>query len=244
MNFIMKFFKYCRYSLFVLEFISSCSKTGYVVTTAPVSTFNVVNAMPSSNPIIINSSENIYVTGNYSMPQINYESSFAYSIASGNSVIGIFQTSDSGKSIFTTLIQFAPNKVYSLFLSGINSSNPDTLTTLDSIPYYGSDSLTGVRFVNLCSGSQPMSVNIAGNPPNQIEFSGLAYKNLSAFKAYAATSNIGGFYNFEIRDQVSDSLLTTFVFNFLPFRSYTLVMSGSEGLVNPSPIMAFQVNNF
>jgi hypothetical protein len=106
-----------------------------------------------------------------------------------------------------------------------------------------SDSISGVRFINLSQGSKPISINLQGNLPAQAEISGLAYKQVSVFKTYPDTNGISS-YNFEIRDQASGNLLTTFSWNFTLFKNNTLVITGSEDPSIGTPVNVFPVNNF
>jgi hypothetical protein len=109
----------------------------------------------------------------------------------------------------------------------------------DHIPSH-TDSSAGLRFIDLSPGSAAFSINLAGNSPSQTEFSNLGYKQISAFKSYPANSSIGGSYNFEIRTQENDSLITTFSWTYTLHRCHTIVLSGlvSNGLT------VFQVNNY
>jgi hypothetical protein len=94
------------------------------------------------------------------------------------------------------------------------------------------------------SDSKPITVNLQGNLPTQTEFGPLAYQQISSFKSYSVISNVGGVYNFEIRDQASDSLLLTYGWNYPYFKNNTIVISGSEAISSSTPLQVFQVNNY
>jgi hypothetical protein len=95
----------------------------------------------------------------------------------------------------------------------------------------------------LSSGSQPISINLAGNDASQMEFNPIGYKQITAFKTYPDTCGISS-YNFEVRDKATDNLLTTFQWSFSLFKNNTLVISGSEDPASSTPISVFAVNNY
>jgi hypothetical protein len=66
----------------------------------------------------------------------------------------------------------------------------------------------GVRFVNLSAGSAPVNFSITGATTGP-EVSGLAYKSMTAFKMYPATSTVSN-YNFEVRDPATNTLLASY----------------------------------
>jgi hypothetical protein len=171
----------------------------------------------------------------------------SYSVSSsyiGETYLSLSQMPDTLSTVWKGSFDLAAGSIYTFFLSG-DTSNVDTLFTTDIIPYYPmGDSVAGVRFINLIQGSMPMSVNIQGNPSTQTEFSGLGYRQISAFKSYSANSNIGGTYNFEIRDQYTDSLLQTFPWNYTLRKNQTIVICGQEGASSAYPITVFPMNNY
>jgi hypothetical protein len=243
----MKLSQYVLIIVVLLTLNLSCSKSSYVVDAAPNSALTAVNAVIGSNPVIVNFTNNIPVQTYYSTTQrISYGSSYEYSIVSNSTPVTVFQTTDTLHPEFQGTLQFQPNLIYSLFLSGVyNSQNqPDTLLTVDNPPYYpASDSMTGVRFVNLSPGSNPIAVNIKGNA-NGSEVSNLAYKAITSFKAYPATSKITQ-YIFEIRDATSGVLLTSYSYNKLArFKNVTVVLSGMNGGAGSNAIRTFLVNNY
>jgi hypothetical protein len=161
-----------------------------------------------------------------------------FGITAGPDTISIVNTSDTAGDLFKGVLDCKPGGIYSFYLTG-SSSKLDTLFMQDQIPHYA-DSSAGVRFINLTPGSTPISINLAGNTPEQTEASGLGYKQISGFKAYPAFASVGGTYIFEIRNQVNDSLLTTFSWNFTVRKNNTIVISGLES----TGLNIFQVNNF
>jgi hypothetical protein len=213
----------------------------------------IVNAIDSNSYIITNfepigpkgtlNSLQYFATAN----QISYGNSWE----SGNYVdsvsLSIFQNTDTVSALWSGSFNIRTGSIHTLFLSG-DTLAIDTLFTTDIIPYYPfTDSLAGVRIINLSKGSLPMSVDIQGNPPTQYEFSNLGYQQSSTFKQYPASSNSNLAQNgitFEIRDQASGTLLTTIAWSYTIFKNNTIVIAGSENPNSNTPIQAFQVNNF
>lgn len=127
--------------------------------------------------------------------------------------------------------------IRSLFVTGTVLA-PDTLMTHDLPPYHPpGDSATGIRFVNLVQGSSPVSVNLTGQPGGS-EISRLLYKQVTAFKNYAAVATVSS-YTFEFRDAATGELLCSYTaegigknsssdpfdpVNKWRYRNYTLAM--------------------
>ncbi len=158
-----------------------------------------------------------------------------------NSPLVIVSTSDTSVHLLSTMLNLTPGGIYSLYLAG-DVSHIDTLLMQDVLPSY-SDSSGGVRFINLSTGSLPVKVNLQGNDPSQTEFNSIGYKQITPFKSYTGSGGTN-FYTFEIRDQTSDSLLSTFTWSVPLFKNSTLIVSGSEDPAVGIPINIFQVNNY
>lgn len=227
-----------------------CKKT--TQTNMTPASLNIVNAINGSNPLVTNFSplgpkdvQSPFVTYYADANQIGYASSWESGSYAGRTYLSLAQTSDTFTTVWSGNLDLPSGTIHTFFLSG-DTTRIDTLFSTDLLPYYPSgDSVAGVRFVNLAENSLPMSINIQGNLPTQTEFSGMGYKHISAFKAYAANSTVPGFYNFEVRDQNTDSLLQTYTWNYTLSRNQTIVICGSEGAAaGIYPIIAFSMNNY
>jgi hypothetical protein len=229
-------------SVLILLILIGCRRENGVG--APPASLNIINAIPTSNPVIpvLGTSDTIQFFG--TAQSISYPGSFEYSPPAGSNLLYIVQNEDTARldlkqTLFNGTLDLMNGGIYSFFLAG-DTSSPDTMLIKDNIPTY-TDSSAGVRFVNLSTGSLPMSVNIQGNSPTQMEFSALGYKGVSSFNKYLANSGEQGEYTFEVRDQGTGNLLTTFTWYYTLFRNNTLVISGSEAL---GAIQILQVNNY
>jgi hypothetical protein len=228
------------------------SSFGCIKTNGPSgsASINIVNAVNLSNPLVTNftplnskgGAESLlqyYASAN----QIGFASSYESGSYTGTVDLSISQIDDTAINLWEGQLNISIGSIHTLFLAG-DTLSIDTLLTTDIIPYYpGSDSVAGLRFVNLVQNGLPISVNIQGNPPTQTEFSNLGYKQISVFKQYSANSSIPGYYTFEIRYQLSDSLLSVFTWDYAIFKNQTVVIAGSQSNVN-SPITPFSMNNY
>lgn len=232
--------------IFVIFFWISCTKKN-IVSPVPVSAVTIVDAIDYNGSLIPDfSSDSIEW---FSMAQtIGYGNAFEYSVPSGSVPLMVFPSTDTLNNIFSGKFDFKPGAIYSIFFSGTSLSNNhndfDTLLVQDIIPYYPlGDSSTGVRFVNLCVGSNPVNVNIQGSQ-NKFEIRNLPYKGVSQFITYPASGNVSD-YLFEFRDAQSGSLIASYDYNSLAcFHSVTLVLCGAAGDLSNDAPMVFQVDNF
>lgn len=217
--------------------LSSCAKSGSNPT---VSSFNVINAIPGSSSIVVNlwGSPFVYSAG----PTVGYASSNLFSPPTGKTSLTLTQSSDSTQTIFSGSFDFKAGSIHSFFLSG-SQAKPDTLFVQDNIPSYPqTDSVTGVRFVNLASGGNPITIDVLGSAAPPLAMA-LAYKGITGFNQLTAVSPVTD-YTFEFRDAVSDSVLTTYDLFFTPLRNQTLVIAGQNVAGAAVPLSVFEVNNF
>ena len=225
--------------------VMSCHKSNNTIT-APAS-LNVVNAIPALNGqlilTVVGTSDS---TQYFNVPRIYYGHTQLFSPVSGTNAIYVVQgydTTNPKQRLFNGTLNLASGGMFSFFLSG-DTTKIDTLFVQDNIPYHP-DSTTGVRFVNLSAGSQPISVTLLGKDPTQTEFIGLGYRQISSFKSYTANSSVAGKnYTFVIRDQTTGDSLTQFTWNYPVFRNNTLVISGSEDPASSTPLQVFAVNHY
>jgi len=251
----------------------SCQKTSMVPNVSGATAFTVVNAVPNTvNGIapIINTSQAIMWFG-YIYPIIGYGNFQEYSPVGGMDTVYTVQynsqdTLDVGPKatgkIFYSILNLEKGGIYTLFLSGSDTTSPDYLFIKDSVPYYPtSDSVMGIRFVNLSTGSGPISINLEGSP-NGSEVSSLTYKGITGFKQYPNNSTTLDYF-FVIRDAATGDSLTQFDFNLvgdtnngygladfqytgdlLTFKNITIALIGQPGLNAVVPQSTMIINNF
>jgi len=171
--------------------------------------------------------------------------------------LGLYEYPDTtvkSTPLYNFTLALSNNSIHSLFLTGTVSA-PDTLYTSDVLPYYPpGDSVVGIRFVNLSPGSNPISVNITGNPLGS-EANSLAYKGLSNFHQYPATSSISS-YTFEFHDVATGNMLASYTLNGINnigsvfstnnyvYRNYTLALIGANDSTGTFAQNCLLINNY
>ena len=238
-------------TLLALIFFSeeACNKSNnnYVGTPAA---FNVVNAIPTATRGIQTIFGQIDSPYYYSkLSSLSYGSSYLYSPVSGKNSFYVVQRYDTTFTdlkapLFNGSLTLQSAAVYTLFLAG-DTTSVDTLLTEDNIPYNPiGDSISSVRFVNMCTGSQPFNVTIRGNPASQTEFSNIYYKGVTEWKNYPAVKSVGGHYYFTLRDQATGDSLTSFTWTYQVYKSNTIVIAGSEVTGSTHPFKLFSTNYY
>lgn len=237
----MKLLKYIIFTFVISAIISSCKKDSSNISTA--SALNVINASQSSPAVSVNFTLNPINFSLYQVP-ISYGSSAEFGNPSGSLPLVLISSADTLKPIYKNTLNFPAGSIHSLYIIG-NANQPEMMLSEDKIPSY-QDSTSGVRFINLAPDSQPITINLQGNPPTQTEFPSVAYKQISDFKGYSAKSAFSANgYTFEIRDAATSNLLTTFTWNFKPFFCNELVIYGLENNTSGNfPINVLQVNYY
>lgn len=226
------------YALAVAIGISCKKEANKLYSTSSVT---VVNAMQNMQDIVVTFSDTVLPYYLNQAP-IHFASGIEYGVPSGYTPLTVLSFADTSHSFFSGSIDIKAGGIYSLFLTGQEKAI-DSVLTQDVIPVY-TDSMAGVRFINLSTGSSPISVNLKGNPPTQTEFSDLAYKKASSFKAYSARKNTPTSYSFEVRNQTTGDLLTTFVWRYVRYKNNTLVITGSNDPAAQVSNTVFQIKNY
>src|SRR5579872_6537303 len=171
---------------------STCKKQN-IPGAGETATLNIVNALPTSAPLIpVQGTTGPYLTPTspnygyyqnfYGAPNFSYGNSFLIGPKAGALQLYLVQrTGDTmvthghvSKYMFNQALALPVNSVHSLFIMGHDTSSADYLFVEDNLPVH-QDSTAGVRFVNLSTSSEPISVDILGQP-NGSEVQSLAYK--------------------------------------------------------------------
>ena len=213
----------------------SCEKTTSAPAITGVASLTVVNAIPNSTNLVpvIGSTQALawFASAQY----IPFSGFFQYSVGPGSDTVYVVQqnadTLEIGAKVnadmFYGILSLSKNQIYSLYLCGKDTSSPDYLFTVDTLPYHSpSDSTVGIRFVNLSAGSNPVSINLEGSQ-NGSEVSSLSYKSITRFKSYNSNSLLtSGADTFVIRDAITGDSLTSFTI-------YGMSAGSGEGLADP-----------
>jgi hypothetical protein len=176
---------------------------------------NVTNAVVGGSSLTLNTST--LTVGNNSYAQ--------FSLTAGQSKLDLYPAATPNSPYYNQTFSTANSSYYSLFLSGASPTAVDATLIKESYKNY-TDSLCGVRFINLSPGSNPVSVNLAGSA-NGSEINSLAYKSYTDFKQYAA-KRVNTSYAFQFRDAATGSLIASYTLSTPYFNNVTLVLRGLE----------------
>lgn len=228
----------------------ACSKQQSFPGTASLT---LINAVPNSTPSLVTNfggTDPIQWYRNalklvYGVVDKNNQS-IAYT---GEQRLAVYRYPDTNAHsvpLYDLTLDLKPGAIYTLFLTGTLTA-PDTMFTIDTPPFHAlADSTLGIRFVNLMAGSEPVSVNLIGKP-NGSETNDLAYKSITGFTSYLATSAVSK-YTFEFRNTVTGALISSFdvadinkaTFNTRRFRNFTLALTGLPGDATTHKVMLIE----
>lgn len=206
----------------ILCCLLACKKTDSPY--ASSGAINVTNAVIGGATLTFNSTTQTVSNNNYSW----------FPVASGNSVVNLnIAATATSPSIayYNQNLTVSDADNYSLFLSGSSPSSVDATLIKETYSNY-SDSLCGVRIINLAPNSNPINVNIKGNAPGS-EVNNLAYKAYSNFTQHPA-KKLNPSYIFEFRDAGTGNLITSYTLTTPYFHNVTLVLRGKVG-GSPAP---------
>ncbi|WP_207515239.1 DUF4397 domain-containing protein [Longitalea luteola] len=216
------------YVVFLLGWGSfSCKKSSR--TNPPVASLMVVNAIVSGNSVRVgNNAIEIPNNGNSSL-----------AISSNNLGLYVWPLGDSSHPYYNlSKFEISDRDAYSLYLCGYSTAVESILIKESNIPYF-TDSVCGIRFMNLSPNSSALNITLSTSPTIS-EVSNLTYKQSSDFKVYPARATNGS-YTFQVRNSVDSSLLMSYILSTPRYSSVTLVI---RGLVAASPALGItRINN-
>jgi len=239
----------------------------------PVASLNVVNALPNSAPLILVQGSISLEIGQFSnITPLSYAAAAVLTPMRGSETLYAVQDNADTVSVgskgpdfmFNGVLNFKAGNLYSLFLTGADTTTPDFLFVQDTASVI-TDSAVGIRFVNLSTGSNPMSINLEGSS-NASEVASLPYKGITGFKQYVNNSTTID-YLFVVRDATTGDSLTQFDFlisgssnngngltdpsnnqynngHLLTFKNVTVAVYGSESSTSSSPLSTMLIDNY
>lgn len=160
-----------------------------------------------------------------------------YPRAAGIVTLGLYQMPDTlakDQPLFNLQLNLPEASIHSLYLTG-TVNEPDTMLIRDVVPgYASSDTSMGIRFVNLSKSSDPVTVNLQGQPDGS-ETGAIAYKKYTDFKKYRVRNGVGK-YIFEFRNTVTGNVDASYTADFIDdinnrwvYRNFTLAFIGKPG---------------
>jgi len=217
----------------------SCKKDKIVASPAAIM---LINGMSDGTAVIPKFGPDTSTKYFSSMVRVNSRKYARFTSVAGVTPALVAPASDTNSRILSGNLNFVAGGIYSLFISG-DVLHPDTMFIKENnLPYF-TDSATAFRFVNLAGGGKSLTINLLNDSGNA-QFPPLGYKQASDFKKYPDFYNTDT-YTFEVRDQASGTLLTTYTEYYVPYLYFmytTLVISGSTdagGYVNVFPVYTF-----
>lgn len=209
------FIKFMFLSSVLCYCMSACKKESGP-TTAALTSLNVTNAVVGGSALTLN---------NMALPVANNNSA-QFSLIAGNTAIDLFPPTSPNTPYYNQSLSTANGSYYSLFLTGTSPTTIESVFLKESYQNY-TDSLCGVRFINLAPGSSPISVNVKGQSYGST-IQHLAYKSYSAFLSLPAKKTNSS-YVFEIRDAGTGNLIVSYTLSTPYFHNITLVLRGIVG---------------
>jgi len=195
--------------------LASCKKDT-AISLSPLASINVTNVVVGGATLTLNTSALTIANNNYAQLALN----------AGNSLVDLYPAATPSSPYYNQTVQTNSGDYYSLFLSGTSPSFVDNVLIHENYQNY-TDSLCGVRFINLSPGSNPISVNVNG-AVNGSTVASLAYKAYSNFVQFPAKKT-NTTYAFQVRDAATGTLLLSYTLSTPFFHNVTLVFRGLPG---------------
>jgi len=199
----------------------SCKKSA-LSPNSTVASLSVVNATVGASPVVvrIGNPNTIYSTLT-SANKLNYGTSNLFSPIAGTNAFSFVQTTDTTHTLFSANLSLQNANVYSLYLVG-TVAQTDTVFIHENLPIISkTDSIASIRFVNLSSANNAVSVDIKGQA-NGSEVANLNYKGHTTFKRYNADHTVAS-YVFEFRSVSTGTVLATYTLSGVNTNSTTVV---------------------
>jgi hypothetical protein len=198
--------------LFLICSIYSCQKSKYNL--PDIASLTIVNGVVGGVPVKMFPQNN----------SISVNNSAKLAVFSGNNEVYVFPVGDSTNPYCSNIKYHANSRyAYSLFVGG---QKPNTQCKLvqDNIPLFNiSDSLFGVRFINLSTNITRCNVTIS-TTTGVNEVSNLGFMDVTDFKQYSAR-NANVSYVFQFRNASDNSIVTSYTFSPVPvFSNVTLAL--------------------
>lgn len=243
--FNLKIMKKIELSFFLLMFLllTNCKKSGHILESASV---NVVNASIGVSTIKVNYNGEPVVWKSYTgaIGLINYGTNQILPIFKPSKTypLHIVSATDTTIKVFEKAIDFASHKRFTLFTCGQVNNYDGVLVQENNLSYNSVDSVISIRFINLSPNSPRIKIKLSINSGNEIEE--LGYKEITSFKSYKVAKIIpNGSLTFEVRDALSNALLSSYTIPVSPvapysnvsaslsrFKSLTLAIKGLAGI--------------
>ncbi len=218
--------------LFIGIFVS-CKKD--VLETTPLASIRIINTVTGGSTARLNSASTTISNNSSTVTG----TTGAFGLLPGNPDIYVWPTTDSLSPYYNSnkSVAVAEGDYFTLFLGG-TPAVPEGILVKESWQNY-TDSVVGIRFVNMSPNSTPVNVTLSTSTTTN-QFSNVAFKDITDFKQFPATSNVTN-YTFQVRRASSPNTVLSSVSISLSgtsaiprFKNVTIVFRGNIG-GSPAP---------
>lgn len=228
----------------ILSVAVSCNKN---VSPEGTTSFTIINTLPGCPYMSTNFSGQYAIKWYWSAKMIgygNFQPGYHLSIPVKAQPLALYNypdTTEKDKPLYTLTLNPNPGDITTLFLSGTLAQPEHLLVTKKPPVYKLTDSLVGLRLINLSAGSSPLRVKITGSGVD-LSTNNLGYQGFTDYLMLPADSKIGNLL-VQFFDQVTGDLLTTYTLsevgatltdNKWRYKNYTLAFYGLPNSTNPS----------
>jgi hypothetical protein len=232
--------------LLLVSGFTACSKNEAIPLAG--SSLTIVNAIPGGAAIVAGLNAATPFRAFNTAQQVAAYGYKEYAGYTGETRLTFTQMTDTTQPFYNTVVNLGRGSVQTLFLSGTVKAT-DSVFTTDLLPVISlGDSTIGLRFINLVSGSAPISINVQGNTAQPLVAS-LAYKSVTPFMLFNAkkADPASASYVFEIRNATTGVLITSYTLSGLTTRlrkSGTLAFKGMIGGTGTNAQGTMLVNHY
>lgn len=200
--------KFVIFSLFVLSvFLNGCSKPEY----NPIGVASLTIFKAIGGPDLRTNFRGTEPIKYANSSTLRYGTSSRYSLPAGENKLGLFAMPDTladSEPLYFFNFDLPNASIHTLFLVG-TLDRPESILVEENIPIYArTDSMMGVRFINLSVNSPKLTVNLKDEQAGS-EIASLSYKEHTAFLPYEVKPTQPD-YIFEFRREDTGELLFTY----------------------------------
>lgn len=225
----------CFICLGVILLLAGCKKSEFDA--KPFASLKIVNVVAGGTTAKLNSLA-LNISNNPTTIS-NSTTGTSFALPAGNPDIYIWPSADSLSPYYNSNkgVVMAANEYFTLFIGG-TSADPQSVLINENYKDY-TDSIVGIRFVNMSPNSTPVNVTLSTSTTTN-QFSNVAFKDITDFKQFPATSNVTN-YTFQVRRASSPNTVLSSVSISLSgtsaiprFKNVTIVFRGNIG-GSPAP---------
>ncbi|MBO9571416.1 MAG: hypothetical protein J7497_04305 [Chitinophagaceae bacterium] len=226
-------------AIIIASGIISCKKND--VKSKSLASLNVINAVNGGSCVKLNTNER---------DSAEIYNAKVFGLDTEDGTIKLYSTNDPSKPYYFQQHELKNRGTYSMFLFG-DAGVPESLFVEENIPARYTDSIFGIRIINLASGSEPLNIARESDPQTNV-FTEVGYKEMTDIVIFPLPyitdapeySELQKTVNFEVRD-AEGVILTTYQLpvdengfysgisiNKQRFKNITLVIKGIAGVTD------------